>query len=152
MAKPPTKPPHLRVVTDSDKRTASANGAKAPAKGGGGGKNAHQPTAQLRALVSVCKASGYTDEQVAETVGISVNTLKAHYRDELANGALKINAKIAANLAVIASSPTHPRAVTAAIYWTKARMGWADVQADDTDGDEEAVEFSICIGEKRGTA
>lgn len=101
-------------------------------------------------LVSLGKGVGYTDAQIARTIGIDVKTLKVHYSPELEAGAEKINLRIAANLASIASSATHPRAVTAAIYWTKARMGWADVKDGEDDPDEDGVEFTIGIGEKRG--
>lgn len=151
-----TKPkaPHLRVVSDSAKKPSSrAKGAKATDKTGGGkgGRPPHAPTAQTRALVSVCKAIGYTDEQIAATVEISLNTLKLHYKDELATGAAKVNAKVAANLFTTAVSPTHPKAITAAIFWAKARMGWTDKTPEGDEGDDEApVEFTIGIGDKRG--
>lgn len=157
MAKKPTDPPVLRVVSDSTKKGRAPAKPAAPVKTGGGkggGSNAHVPTDQTRALVSLCKAMGYTEAQTAATLNVAVNTLKAHYREELDIGDLKVNAKVAANLYMIATSPTHPKAVTAAIFWTKAKMGWSDKAGDTDEGDEgeEPVQFSIVIGigEKRG--
>lgn len=155
--KKPTEPPHLRVVADSTKKTKAPASPDAPKKkphgvgGRGGNGGPHVPTDQTRALVSLCKAMGYTEAQTAATMGISVNTLKAHYREELDIGDLKVNAKVAANLFSIATSPTHPKAITAAIFWAKAKMGWTDKTPEAEEGDdEEPVEFTIGIGEKRG--
>jgi hypothetical protein len=144
--------PHLRVVTGGSKKPPSR--AKATAKAGDGGKGGrppHQPSPQTKALVSVCKAIGYTDEQIAATVEISPTTLKLHYKEELETGAAKVNAKVAANLFATAVSTTHPKAITAAIFWAKARMGWSDKTPEAEEGDDETpVEFTIGIGEKRG--
>ncbi|CAB4122778.1 hypothetical protein UFOVP32_67 [uncultured Caudovirales phage] len=140
MAKAKTVVP-LRVVSTDPKK-----GGKGP-----GGRPPHQPTLQTRKLVELAKGIGYTDEQIARSVGIAVKTLTIHYAEELSAGGEKINLAIAGNLASIASSSTHPRAVTAAIYWTKARMGWADAHEED-DSDEAPMEFSIRIGEKRDAA
>ena len=149
--KKPTDPPHLRVVSDSNKRPTKAATPKAPAKSAVGQGRTHQPTDQTRALVSLCKAMGYTEDQTAKTLGIALNTLKAHYREELDIGDLKANAKVAANLFTIATSATHPKAITAAIFWAKAKMGWSDKSPELDEGDDEApVEFTIGIGEKRG--
>jgi hypothetical protein len=151
MAKKPTDPPHLRVVSDSNKRPTKGAAPKAPAKSAVGQGRTHHPTDQTRSLVSLCKAMGYTEDQTAKTVGIAVNTLKAHYREELDTGDLKANAKVAANLFTMATSPTHPKAVTAAIFWAKSKMGWTDKASETEDPEnEEPVEFTIGIGEKRG--
>lgn len=149
---PDAKQPHLKLVKGGEKPPAKPKG-----KGGGGpgrGQPPHVPTDQTRLLVGLAKGSGFTDEQIAGVLGVALNTLKAHYKQELTEGADKINLKIAANLASIAASPTHKNAVTAAIYWTKARMGWVDKQPEpeDEDEDEEPMEFTIGIGEKRGPA
>lgn len=139
------KKPHLKLVK-SDK-------PKAPRRAGSGGPgNPHVPTEANRVLVGLAKGSGFTEVQIANLIGISDKTLRAHYAKELSEGADRINLKIAANLASIASDRTHPKAVTAAIYWTKARMGWADTSTEEDDEDEAPVEFTIGIGEKRGTS
>lgn len=151
MAKKPTDPPHLRVVSDSNKRSKPTT-PKTPVKSAVGQGRTHQPTDQTRSLVSLCKAMGYTEDQTAKTVGIALNTLKAHYREELDTGDLKANAKVAANLFTMATSPTHPKAVTAAIFWAKSKMGWSDKTAEGEEGDEDEapVQFTIGIGDKRG--
>lgn len=149
------KPPSLKLVSSAGKAVGPTKpGSKG--KGGGGpgrGQPPHVPTDATRMLVSLGLGSGYTLEQVSRVIGISIMTLKSHYETEIEDGGSKINLKIAANLAMIASNPNHPKAVTAAIYWTKARMGWMDDGADDEkDDDETPVEFTIGIGEKRGPA
>lgn len=147
MAKAPTgKTPHLRVVSDSSKkRAASKTGG-----GGKGGRPPHQPTVASRGLVAALKGTGFTDQGVANAMGLSLNTLKAHYADDLAQGKERAQAKVAATLFQIATTPTHPRCVTAAIFIAKAQMGWRDVAAEDDPGDDEEPAFTIGIGEKRG--
>lgn len=75
---------------------------------------------------------GYTHEQTARLIGpppgIAQKTLVKHFKAELATGADLIGARIAANLASIAMDKQHRHSAIAAIYWTKARLGW---QRDD---------------------
>lgn len=113
--------------------------------GGTGGAPPHQPTEQTRNLVKLGKTIGYTNEQIARLVQVSENTLKKYYGEELESGSEQINARIAANLATIASSQTHKQAVTAAIFWTKARMGWSEKTAVDAPSFGN-ISFTIQIG------
>lgn len=115
-----------------------------------GGRPPHLPTSQTRKLVELAKAAGHTDEQIAATLEIGLKTLKAHYAEELEDGGRKISLAIAGNLASIAASSTHPKAVTAAIFWMKARCGWRDTPSDEEVNIEETyTEFTVRIGEKR---
>jgi hypothetical protein len=115
------------------------------------------PNKTAQAVVALGAAMGMTIAQIAKRGGISIDTIYEHYRDELENGADAVNLAIVANIVTIAKSATHPKAITAAIYWTKARMGWRDGDGaktpDGGEGDEEsATEFTLKIGDKRGSA
>ncbi len=126
-----------------------------------------EPTDADRQLVMLCAAMGLTQEQTAAQVrypaGISVETLVKFYRPELEQGADRLAATIAGNIASIARDRSHPKAVTAAIFWLKARRGWRDSPASASatveigggeDGDKDAsgtvapVRFTLKIGER----
>jgi hypothetical protein len=88
------------------------------------------PTPGDRLLVSLAKACGYTDEQIRFCVnaphGLALNTMKAHFADELAHGADMVNLRVAGNLLKIATSGGEKAAVTAGIFWAKTRMGFSE--------------------------
>lgn len=146
-------------------RKAAAGPAAAPPVGGrkkpaqkrlpNGRMAAFEPTDADRQLVMLCAAIGMTQEQTARQVrfpdGIAVETLVAHFAVELRDGADRMAAAIAGNLANIARDKTHPKSVTAAIFWLKARRGWRDADGLKVEvpkgGDVEPFEFTIKIGE-----
>jgi DNA-binding transcriptional regulator YiaG len=122
------------------------------------GKPPHVKDAKIASIVELCKAIGYSQEQTALVATVSVETLQKYYADEWEKGGARVNAKIAGNLATIAANPSHPKSVTAAIFWMKARMGWSDmkiaVKAGDNEtvleGDEDMppISFTIKIGDR----
>jgi hypothetical protein len=64
-------------------------------------------------------------DDVARLLGLrSENTLHKYYDDELQRGKAEANAKIAQCLFQQAINGN----VAAAIFWTKSRMGWREVQ------------------------
>jgi len=79
-------------------------------------------------------AVGVRHEDIALVLGISADTLTKYYPKELALGRIELDALVAGKLAKAATSPlmTGP-SVTAAIYWTKARMGWREAQETNFD-------------------
>ena len=111
------------------KRAPAARGgagasSSAPEEPNRGGRPEHQPTKQSRELVMLACAAGYTVVQICRVMGIGPNTLKKHYREELDEGADRIGLKIAGNIVNTALNPNHPKMLTAAIWFTRARMGW----------------------------
>lgn len=109
----------------------------------------HEPTLASRNLVVLGCATGLTQEDIARRIGIAEQTLRTHYAEELADGGKKLLLSIAGNLATIAQSATHPRAVTAAIFWLKTRAGFRDVSLPGDGGGQgksERVSFTINIG------
>lgn len=86
---------------------------------------AHQPTDADRAKVKAMSAYGIPQEQIARVFDIDSKTLRLHYRDELDLGVIEANAQVAKTLF---SQATKEGNTTAAIWWTKSRMGWKEKQ------------------------
>lgn len=81
---------------------------------------------------------GIPQLEIANLVGISDRTLRTRYRRELDTGATEANLRVAQSLYNMAVRDKVP---AAAIWWTKARMGWRG--AGDPAGDTPLqVEFS----------
>ena len=92
------------------------------------GKSApHVPTEKTRAEVAALVSFGNTQEEIAGYIGIHVNTLMAHYRDELDNSVVRANAKVAAKLFRKAIDGDD---IKAQIFWLKTRARWRE--KDDT--------------------
>jgi hypothetical protein len=85
------------------------------------GRPPHAPTDQTRRLVEMMSGCGIPQMQIALSVGISDETLRKYYRQELDLGAIVANAKVAETLF---RQATEEGNTAAAIWWTKARMGW----------------------------
>lgn len=83
----------------------------------------HIATDETRAQVSALRGVGLTGEEIATFMGVSRQTLYAHYKDELDKGAVRSNAAVARALYTNAVSNNN---VTAQIWWTKTRMGWKE--------------------------
>lgn len=82
----------------------------------------HVPTDKTREQVLSASGLGLPQLQIAALIGISDVTLRKHYEKELAVGKATASAQIAKSL--------YNKAVagdtTAAIWWTKAQMGWGE--------------------------
>lgn len=61
-------------------------------------------------------------------------SLRKHYRDELKNGHVKANAKVAENLFRKATGEGR-EAVIAAIFWMKTRAGWKETTVQEHSGE-----------------
>lgn len=89
-----------------------------------------QPTDEQRRLIEHYVAIGYTQEQIAELIGIAESTLKKHCSEELKLGGLRVNAKIGGKLFQKAMGGD----TTALIFWAKTRMGWKETTAHEHTG------------------
>lgn len=82
----------------------------------------HVPNEKTREQVLSASGLGLPQVQIAALLGISDVTLRKHYEKELAVGKATASAQIAKSL--------YNKAVagdtTAAIWWTKAQMGWGE--------------------------
>lgn len=70
-------------------------------------------------------AYGLTQEQTADVLGINEETLKKRLAPEFKAGLVDYDAAVVNNLRRHALGEG-PGAVTAAIYWTKTRLGWSE--------------------------
>lgn len=83
------------------------------------------PTKEERKQVEAMAGYGVPHEQIAVLVGedgIDADTLKKHFRKELAQGKAKANAKVGQTLFQKATAGD----TTAAIWWSKTQMGWRE--------------------------
>jgi len=96
------------------------------------------PTKEQRDNVEALAGYGIAHEEICRLVinprtgrPIDDKTLRRHFRSELGTGYVKANAKVVQSLYAQATGGN----VTAAIWWTKARMGWAErVEHSGKDG------------------
>ena len=94
-------------------------------------KPSFEPTDDERKLVEQMSAVGIPQESICLVVrnGIDDKTLRKHFRRELDTAATKANAKIGGTLFNRAMGGD----TTAAIWWTKSRMGWSETHKIDAD-------------------
>ena len=85
----------------------------------------HQPDQLSRRQVEALAGYGVREPDIAGMIGIDPKTLRKHYRSELDLGHVKANAKVAENLFRKATGEGR-EAVTAAIFWLKARAHWKE--------------------------
>lgn len=88
-------------------------------------KPEYQPTEEGRRMVMAMSGYGIPHVEIALVVGIAPKTLRKHFRHELDTGHINANAKVAESLYNKAIGDGSS-AVTAAIWWTKAQMGWRE--------------------------
>ena len=87
------------------------------------GRPPHEPTRDSRRLVEHHAATGTLHQQIAKLVGVSLNTLKKHYPEELELGLARVNAVVGGTLFAEAKRGN----ITAAIFWMKCRAGWREI-------------------------
>ena len=93
----------------------------------------HQPDDFHRRQVEALAGYGVPETDIAGMIGIDPKTLRKHYRHELDHGHTKANAKVAENLYRKATGESR-EAVTAAIFWLKARARWKEVSVNEHSG------------------
>lgn len=90
------------------------------------GRPPYQPTERDRDTVKVMVAAGIEHANIARCLRIAQMTLRKHFREEIDTSAERANAQVAGVLFKRATNPSDPSGVTAAIWWTKTRMGWKE--------------------------
>ena len=104
------------------------------------GRKAFTPTDSERKQVEALSGYGLPIDQIAVLVrdGIHVDTLRAHFATELVSGKAKANGQVGKTLfqKVMAGD------TTAAIWWSKTQMRWAETQKHEVTGADGApLEF-----------
>lgn len=92
------------------------------------GTPAHEPTKAIRDKVESLVAFGITQEQIARHLGISVDTLKKYYDDELANGLTNAINEVAN---VLYSKAVDDRDLAACTFFLKTRGRWREKDPED---------------------
>lgn len=82
-----------------------------------------------RSLMGLAKM-GLTNDEIADTVGISKRWLQENFKHELQFGRQLANALVVENLYQQAMKD-QPSSIQAGIYITKARMGWRDKDPEE---------------------
>ena len=80
-------------------------------------------------MVESMAGYGIPHDDIGKVVGITRVTLAKHYRKELDTGHIQANSMVAASLYKMATGDADKKIapnVTAAIWWTKTRMGWSE--------------------------
>ena len=85
----------------------------------------HKPNDELRKQVENLAAVGVPLDTIGLAIGISVNTLKKHYEEELAVGKGKAIAAVANNLFRMATGDGR-QALGAAIFYLKCQAHWRE--------------------------
>jgi hypothetical protein len=101
----------------------------------GAGRPGFEATDADRRQVEMLSGIGLPQDQIAALIsgGIHVDTLRKHFADELTIGKAKANSQVAKTLFQKATSGD----TTAAIWWTKTQMKWAETQRHQIGGDGE---------------
>ncbi len=110
------------------------------------GRAGFQPSAKDSRLVELSAAYGVPDDQVARALGISPTVLRTTFERELARGDFRANSQVAESLFRQAVSGN----ATAAIWWSKARMGWTDpAHAVNARGIERDTRVTVILADPR---
>ncbi len=92
---------------------------------------------------------GVPEADIAGVLGVDPKTLRKHYRDELRNGHVKANAKVAENLYRKATGEGR-EAVIAAIFWLKTRAGWRETNVHEIGGlNNRPIEIDVVVPSAR---
>ena len=86
----------------------------------------HEPTAATRGAVESMTAYGIPQDEIARSLGITANTLRKHYGEEIDTAATKANARVAQTLFKMATDINHKSCAASAMFWAKTRMGWRE--------------------------
>jgi hypothetical protein len=130
-----TKKIEKPVVKKPDGR--KNNGGAQP----GAGRNPFEPTETERKQVEALSGYGLPLDQIAVLVrkGISVDTLTAHFAEELVSGKAKANSQVGRTLFQKATGGD----TTAMIWWSKTQMKWSETQkVEHTGKDGGAIALS----------
>ena len=77
-------------------------------------------------LVERAAGLGLDAKDIGLIIGMSAGQVEAAFGASLESGAAKANLRVSNALFQTAIDRKHRGHTTAAIYWTKARMGWSD--------------------------
>lgn len=97
------------------------------------GAHAHKPTDELRIQIKTLKSFGIRDQDIANYMSISIDTLTKYYKNELTHGRIYANAEVARSLFLNATEHMN---VTAQIFWLKTQAKWRTEDAIQEENNE----------------
>ena len=110
-----------------------------------------EPTDEHRRQVESLAGFGVPEEDIATLIinkntggHIARETLRKHFKTELQTGHIKANAKVAESLYKQATDGN----TTAAIWWSKTRMGWKEIQGVEHSGEIHQVIKRVIVDSK----
>ncbi len=93
----------------------------------------HIPTPEMRAEVAALVSFGNNQEQIANYMRISQDTLAKYYKHELETSVLSANARVANALF---RKATEQDDLGAQIFWLKTRARWREKDRDDPQNED----------------
>jgi hypothetical protein len=118
-----TKPPKPSGRGRTAKRGPKRPHAKRPR-----GRPPFEPSPQDRGTVEGYVIAGTPQQDIADILGISINTLRKHFAKELRLGMQKANAIVGGTMFKMITEDRNP---AVAIFWAKTRMGWREQPAQE---------------------
>lgn len=109
------------------------------------GRPPFAPSKEHRLLVKLMVASNFTQDVMAEQMGIDRKTLRKYFRKELKTGKEYVLAKVAQSIYQKALGD-HPQALTAAFFIMKTQGGWREtdrLELEHLNNQQEAPVLSI---------
>ena len=97
----------------------------------------HTPSDDLKAQVFALSSFGVPQEEIGRFIGVSDDTLRKYYADEIDKAAVDRNSKVAAFLFRSASGDaledgaSHTDCLRAAFFWLKTRGGWKETNVNE---------------------
>ncbi|MDB9704591.1 hypothetical protein OAA86_11030 [Rhodospirillales bacterium] len=88
----------------------------------GAGRKPYTPNQKDRDIIAMMTASGIPQVNIGRCIGIDVKTMKKYYKTVMECSGDMANAKVAQSLFNQAINGN----TSAAIWWTKSRMGWKE--------------------------
>ena len=133
-----------RKLKLEEKPIVKKHGGARPGTGGampGAGRPKFEPVDAERKQVEALSGYGLPIDQIGALIrdGIHIDTLRAHFSAELQSGKAKANAQVGKTL----FSKVMAGDTTAAIWWSKTQMRWAETQKHELTGADGApLEFA----------
>lgn len=106
-----------------------------------GGRPPHVPDSDTRNRVYELSKVGTRYEDIATLIGISNDTMKKYYKEELDKGRIEANAIIAGTLFEQAKEGN----TSAAIFWLKTRARWKETTTHEVGGDPDGAPVQIKV-------
>ncbi len=117
------------------------------------GRPTFAPTENQRGQVEAMKAYGISEEAISDKLGITRNTLRKHFKNELRTGRTTANSIVGEFLFATITGKNgfkdDPARVTAAIFWAKTQMGWKQTNVHQHEGTEDGPPIKVSLVRER---